>query len=177
MESRGARLSDEDGLDLGDGFRVEIDVGRGSVLADLIGPRGADDRGGNIVLAQDPRECNLSGRVAESLGDRAEAIHLLQRCSSRRRPIVAPMRSLVARVSAGGGEPGRYLPVRTPSASGDQTIWEISFSRQSGITSPSGARQSSEYSGCDETNFSKPRSRVSSSERWISSGVNSLKPM
>jgi hypothetical protein len=36
------------------------------------------------------------------------------------------MLSLAALESEGGGAPGRYLPVRTPWASGDHTIWEIS---------------------------------------------------
>ena len=53
-----------------------------------------------------------------------------------------PISSLAARESAGGASPGRYFPVRTPWASGDQTIWEIPFSSQSGITSSSGSRQS-----------------------------------
>jgi hypothetical protein len=34
------------------------------------------------------------------------------------------MSSLAARESAGGVSPGRYFPVRTPWASGDQTICE-----------------------------------------------------
>ena len=74
--------------------------------------------------------------------------------SSRHWSIIRPIRSDVARDPSGGGSPGLYLPVSTPCASGDQTICEIPFAAQSGITSASGTRQSIEYCGCDETNFS-----------------------
>ncbi len=84
-----------------------------------------------------------------------------------------PISSLAARESAGGCSPGRYLPVSTPWASGDQTIWEIPCSSQSRISSSSGLRQSSEYCGWLETNFSTPG--ISSASRILSVG-HSLKP-
>ena len=83
------------------------------------------------------------------------------------------MLSLAARESAGGGESGEYLPVRTPCASGDQTIWEIPFRAQSGITSRSGSRRRIEYCGWLETNLS---TSGRSSEAWICSALHSLKP-
>ena len=52
-----------------------------------------------------------------------------------------------ARESAGTFSPGLYLPVRTPWASGDQTIWLMPLASQSGITSASGLRHSAEYWG------------------------------
>ncbi len=86
------------------------------------------------------------------------------------------MRRLVAREPSGGGAPGAYLPVSAPCASGDQTICEIPFAAQSGSTSRSGSRCSIEYCGCEETNFSYPRSRLRSSASWIWPGLHSLKP-
>ena len=80
----------------------------------------------------------------------------------------------VARESAGGGSPGRYLPVRTPWASGDHTICEIPFASHSGITSASGARHSAEYCGWLDTNRATPGM---SSAAWIRSGGHSLKPI
>ena len=88
-----------------------------------------------------------------------------------------PIRSLVAREPSGSSAPGRYLPVSTPWPSGDHTICEMPFARQSGITSRSGSRCSSEYCGCEETNVAQPCSRLRSSEAWIWSAVHSLKPM
>ena len=45
-----------------------------------------------------------------------------------------PISPLEPRDPSGGGEPGSYLPVRTPCASGDQTICEIPFAALTGIT-------------------------------------------
>ncbi len=84
------------------------------------------------------------------------------------------MLSLAARESDGGGAPGRYLPVSTPCASGDQTIWEICSRSHSGITSASGARQIIEYCGWLETQRSTPGS---ASDASIFSTGHSLKPM
>ena len=84
-----------------------------------------------------------------------------------------PICSELIRLSAGGGSPGAYLPVSTPCASGDQTICEMPFAAQSGITSRSGPRQSIEYCGWLETNFSTPGR---SSASWIFSAGHSLKP-
>ena len=64
--------------------------------------------------------------------------------------------SSVARVPLGTGSPGAYLPVRTPWASGDQTIWPMPSTLDVGITSASGTRQSSEYCGWLETIRSRP---------------------
>jgi hypothetical protein len=58
-----------------------------------------------------------------------------------------PISLLAARESAGGAWPGGYLPVNSPWASGDQTIWEMPLAAHSGKTSTSGARQSIEYWG------------------------------
>ena len=59
----------------------------------------------------------------------------------------APPFSSVARDPAGGGCPGWYLPVSTPCAIGDQTIWLMPSSRQVGTTSASITRHSIEYCG------------------------------
>ena len=59
----------------------------------------------------------------------------------------APPFSSVAREPAGGGSPGRYLPVSTPCAIGDQTICETPSSRLVGTTSASITRHSMEYCG------------------------------
>ena len=79
------------------------------------------------------------------------------------------------RESAGGPSPGRYLPVSTPCASGDHTICPMPFAAQNGNTSSSGPRKSSEYCGCDETNFTTP-SGTRSSAAWICAGVQFEKP-
>ena len=80
----------------------------------------------------------------------------------------------MARESSGGASPGRYLPVSTPWASGDQTICEMPLRSHSGITSASGPRQSAEYCGWLDTNFATPGM---SSAAWICSAGHSLKPM
>ena len=74
----------------------------------------------------------------------------------------------------GGGLPGLYLPVRTPWASGDQTICEIPCSSQKGISSASGARQIMLYCGCEET---KSLVFGTSQLAWICSIVHSEKPI
>ena len=89
------------------------------------------------------------------------------------RPIEAFISLLAARESAGGSCPARYLPVSRPWASGDQTICEMPFATHSGKSSASGACQSIEYCGCEETNSSGPPISIAA---WICSGVHSLKP-
>ena len=84
------------------------------------------------------------------------------------------MESLAARVLAGGGASGSYLPVRTPCASGDQTIWETPLAAQIGMTFFSGRRQSREYCGWLETNRSTPGMAKAAS---ICSGDHSEKPI
>ena len=79
-----------------------------------------------------------------------------------------------ARESTGTSSPGRYLPVRTPSASGDQTTWEIPFSCEIGNTPSSGDCQSIEYCGWDDTNVTSDGAASSPARIW--SGVHSLNP-
>ena len=108
----------------------ELDPGGARVLLDLLGPARADDRRRDVRLAQHPRERELGHRQPGLRGDRLEALDRLEHLgSSRKRPIIPPMLSLAPRESAGGGASGRYLPVRTPWASGDQTICEMPFAR------------------------------------------------
>ena len=57
--------------------------------------------------------------------------------SSSSAPIVRPILRDVARDPGGGALSGWYLPVSTPSASGDQTIWEIPCLSHRGMTSRS----------------------------------------
>ena len=63
----------------------------------------------------------------------------------------APPFSSVARDPAGGSAPRLYLPVSTPCAIGENTIWLMPSSREAGTTSPSMTRQSIEYCGWLET--------------------------
>src|SRR5579884_4235210 len=84
------------------------------------------------------------------------------------------MTGLAARESDGGGEPGLYFPLSTPCASGDQTIWLMRLASHVGNTSGSGLRQSIEYCGWLETNFSEPGTF---NPAWICGAVHSLKPM
>ena len=86
-----------------------------------------------------------------------------------KRPIVCE----VARVPSGSGSPGLYFPVRTPWPSGDHTICEMPSSREAGMTSRSGPRQSIEYCGWLETKCSTPC--IACASRIFSSG-HSLKP-
>jgi hypothetical protein len=65
------------------------------------------------------------------------------------------MSLLAARELGGGACPGRYLPVSTPWASGDQTIWEMPLAAHNPNSSASGARQSIEYS-CPNRLLSTP---------------------
>jgi hypothetical protein len=89
-----------------------------------------------------------------------------------------PMLSLAARESVGAGSPGRYFPVSTPCASGDQTICEICSRSHSGISCASGARHSIEYCGWLEAQRATPGSSpaIASDSSTRSTG-HSLKPM
>jgi hypothetical protein len=69
------------------------------------------------------------------------------RASFITRPSETFISLLVAREPAGGGWPGRYLPVSSPWPSGDQTIWEMPLAAHSGKISASGACHSMEYCG------------------------------
>jgi hypothetical protein len=69
------------------------------------------------------------------------------------------------------------LPVSTPWASGDHTIWEIPFSSLVVSTPLSSMRRhSNEYWGWLETGFSSPSSRTIASAASICSAVHSEKP-
>ena len=72
----------------------------------------------------------------------------------------APLFSSVAREPAGSGWPGRYLPLSTPCAIGDQTICEMPSSSDAGTTLPSMTRHSIEYCGWFEMSW-KPSSFAS----------------
>ena len=58
----------------------------------------------------------------------------------REMKVAPPPFSSVAREPSGAGWPGRYLPVRTPCAIGEKTIWLMPSSREAGMTSASGTR-------------------------------------
>ena len=54
---------------------VELHAGGLDVLGDLLGPRGADERGGDVVVLQHPGDGELRHRQAELVGDRLELLH------------------------------------------------------------------------------------------------------
>jgi hypothetical protein len=83
------------------------------------------------------------------------------------------MSGLAARESGGGACPGRYLPVSTPWASGDQTIWEMPLAAHGGNSSTSGACQSIEYWGQEETNSSGHLALPEATTCWNASIVSS----
>ena len=85
-------------------------------------------------------------------------------------------RARLRREPAGGGCPGRYLPVSTPWAIGDHTICPSPNSREVGTTSGSMTRQSIEYCGWLETRGTR-NSRASSAAARISSARHSETPM
>ena len=124
--------------------------------------------------AQHPRERELGHRDAEPLAI-GRALHAGEHVVGSKRPIAQPISALAMREPSGGRSPGRYLPVSTPCASGDHTTCPMPFAAQSGNTSSSGSRKSSEYCGCDETNFTTP-SGTRSSAAWICAGVQFEKP-
>jgi hypothetical protein len=68
------------------------------------------------------------------------------------------------------------LPVSTPWANGDQTTWPTPSFSQSGTTSGSITRQSSEYCGWLDTIRSKPISSAVRSASAICSAVHSDTP-
>ena len=89
----------------------------------------------------------------------------------------APDFSSVAREPAGGGWPGRYLPVSTPCAIGDQTIWPMPSSSQVGTTSASMTRHSIEYCGWLETSGMLQLAGERVGRRGSASAVHSETPM
>jgi hypothetical protein len=69
------------------------------------------------------------------------------------------------------------LPVSTPCAIGDQTIWPMPSRSQSGTTSASMTRHSMEYCGWEETIRSKPISSAIFRAASISEAFHSDTPM
>ena len=60
--------------------------------------------------------------IPSRVGDRAQPLHAREHARrSRSGPSPSPSRRSPSRESSGGRSPGRYLPVSTPCASGDQT--------------------------------------------------------
>ena len=96
-------------------------------------------------------------------------------CSQRLMKLAPPFSS-VARLPAGSSPPGRYLPVSTPCAIGDQTTCEMPSSSDVGTTSPSITRQSAEYSGWFEISCT-PSSFASAAPARSWSAVHSETPM
>ena len=94
--------------------RVERDAGGGGVRVHLLGTARTDDRRGDVLLAQHPRERQLRHRQAGLIGDRPQPLDGLEHGRLEQAVDEAAHRSLAARESAGGGSPGRYLPVSTP---------------------------------------------------------------
>ena len=88
----------------------------------------------------------------------------------------APDFSSVAREPSGGGWPGWYLPVSTPCAIGDHTIWPMPSSSQVGMTSASMTRHSIEYCGWFDTRWIFS-SRASACAARISAARHSDTPM
>ena len=88
----------------------------------------------------------------------------------------APLFSSVAREPSGTGWPGRYLPVSTPCAIGDQTICDMPSSSLVGITFSSITRHSAEYCGWFETSW-KPSWVASACPSRSCSAVHSETPM
>ncbi len=86
-----------------------------------------------------------------------------------------PPASSVARLPSGGASPGRYFPVSTPWASGDQTIWLMPSSSHVGTTSASMTRHNSEYCGWLDTSGTLSSSASAAAER-IWSAVHSDTP-
>ena len=92
----------------------------------------------------------LSPASAASGSSLATAVSVL----SFRKPLTvfAPPFSSLAREPAGSGCPALYLPVSTPGAIGDQTIWLSPSRSDAGTTCDSITRHSIEYCGWFETN-------------------------
>ena len=138
------------------GFAEEVGIDdqarRGGILLKLLGPAGAHDGRGHIGLAQHPGQRKLRQRAARLLGERLQLLHRSQDGGAAARTGWAGPSSRGWRASpAGRAAPGTYLPDSTPCASGDQTICEIPFAAQRGMTASSGLRQSSEYCGWLDT--------------------------
>ena len=83
--------------------------------------------------------------------------------------------SLAARESTGTGSPGRYLPVSTPSAIGDQTMLEMPCSAVTPKTSASGRAPEHRVLRLRGHERHVVRARLEA-RRGSGPGVHSLKP-
>jgi hypothetical protein len=90
--------------------------------------------------------------------------------------VFAPPFSSVARLPAGSSAPGLYLPVSTPCATGDQTIWLSPCCLLAGTTSCSMTRHSIEYCGWFEMSCT-PSFSARAWPALICSAFHSLTPM
>ena len=94
-----------------------IDARRSRVVAQLFGPRRADDRARDVRLVEDPGERELGHRDPEAVRDRPQALNALEHvvvdssCIHSRAPTHASPRTAAS--------PGAYFPLSTPCASGE----------------------------------------------------------
>ena len=153
------RGGDERLVDRDERLLAELDTRGRGVLLDLLGParaRRSPTRGSARAAPRRARAAPSSARARPRSAAGAARPPAPRR--RRRRSIAQPISLDAAREPAGGSSPGLYFPVNAPWPSGDQTICEIPFSRQTSKTSRSGARHRSEYCGWLDTNFSTPGS-------------------
>ena len=110
----------------------------------MLGTARADDDRRHARVGEQPREGERR-RVAAAL-ERHEAVEdpVVERCS------YGSGRSVI-RDPAGAGSPRRYLPVSQPPASGLNGVKPRPCSAQSGSTSRSASRSSSEYEFCTQS--------------------------
>ena len=135
-----------------------------------------DDGGAHVLVLEHPGQGHRGRRVAGLAAQRGVGLHGLEH-------LVAQQPADLAALGAGGpragrrrAAPGRYLPVRTPWARGDQTICPMPSLWHSGTTSASMTRQISEYWGWLDTMRSKPISSAIRSASAICSAVHSDTP-
>ncbi len=62
-------------VDPGHKLARDLDARRLDVLRHLLGPGGTDERGGDVVVLQDPCDGQLGHRQPELVGDRLEVLH------------------------------------------------------------------------------------------------------
>ena len=135
-------------LDRLDEVGLELDVEGLHVLGDLLGPARPDDGAAHVLVPQHPGQRHRGRRVARPAAQRrrrpapARAPRRAAASSSPR-----PRAPWPACPAGARSLPGRYLPVSTPWASGDHTIWPTPSFSHSGTTSASITRQISEYWG------------------------------
>ena len=153
------------------------DAGRGGVGANLLGPARADDRRGDVLLAQHPGERQLDHRQAGLPRRRpaAAATASQDRLGSISRSMKPPMLSLAARESAGGGA-ARAGTCRSapPGPAATTRSGRSARARTAGSPPPrASATASSTAAGWRP---SAPR-RAAPATRSILSAGHSLKPM